>query len=107
MREIRKSGSEGGARQTNVSFLPLSLKRRFAAETWGMRTEALGSAEEAHRRWPKGRSEQGASKANDAPPTNPLVDRGHFPSTPSGASDKPSPHEPPRLSFIHPNSTPS
>ena len=24
MREIRKSGSEGGARQTNVSFLPLS-----------------------------------------------------------------------------------
>jgi len=25
MREICKSGSEGGARQTNVSFLPLSL----------------------------------------------------------------------------------
>jgi hypothetical protein len=25
MREIRKSGSEGGARQTNVSFLPLSI----------------------------------------------------------------------------------
>ena len=25
MREIRKSGSEGGARQTNVSFLPLSF----------------------------------------------------------------------------------
>ena len=25
MREIRKSGSEGGARQTNVSFLPLSM----------------------------------------------------------------------------------
>jgi hypothetical protein len=24
MREIRESGSEGGARQTNVSFLPLS-----------------------------------------------------------------------------------
>ena len=24
MREIRKFGSEGGARQTNVSFLPLS-----------------------------------------------------------------------------------
>jgi hypothetical protein len=24
MREICKSGSEGGARQTNVSFLPLS-----------------------------------------------------------------------------------
>ena len=26
MREIRKSGSEGGARQTNVSFLPLSAE---------------------------------------------------------------------------------
>ena len=34
MREICKSGSEGGARQTNVSFLPLSLRRRFAAEKW-------------------------------------------------------------------------
>ena len=30
MREIRKSGSEGGARQTNVSFLPLSLFREAA-----------------------------------------------------------------------------
>jgi hypothetical protein len=30
MREIRKSGSEGGARQTNVSFLPLSLFRAAA-----------------------------------------------------------------------------
>ena len=26
MREIRKSGSEGGARQINVSFLPLSAE---------------------------------------------------------------------------------
>ena len=41
--------------------------RRFAAEKWVMRTEALGSAKEAHRRWPEGRSEQGASKANDEP----------------------------------------
>jgi hypothetical protein len=31
-------------------------------------TEALGSGEEAHRRWPKGRSEQGASKAKHRPP---------------------------------------
>jgi hypothetical protein len=30
MREIRKSGSEGGARQTNVSFLPLSIERNLA-----------------------------------------------------------------------------
>ena len=45
-----------------------TTERRFAAEAWGMRTEALGSAKEAHRRWPEGRSEQGASKANDAPP---------------------------------------
>ena len=33
MREIRKSGSEGGARQTNVSFLPLSLFRAAAPFT--------------------------------------------------------------------------
>jgi len=30
-----------------------------------MPTEALGSAKEAHRRWPEGCSEQGASKAKD------------------------------------------
>ena len=30
MREIRKSGSEGGARQTNVSFLPLSGPADFS-----------------------------------------------------------------------------
>ena len=41
--------------------------RRFAAEEWVMPTEALGSAKEAHRRWPEGRSEQGASKAKDGP----------------------------------------
>ena len=33
MREIRKSGSEGGARQTNVSFLPLSPFRAVAPFT--------------------------------------------------------------------------
>jgi hypothetical protein len=33
-----------------------------------MPTEALGSAKEAHRRWPEGRSEQGASKAKEDPP---------------------------------------
>jgi hypothetical protein len=32
-----------------------------------MPTEALGSAKEAHRQWPEGRSEQGASKAKDGP----------------------------------------
>ena len=37
-------------------------------DIWVMRTEALGSAKEAHRRWPEGRSEQGVSKANDDPP---------------------------------------
>ena len=37
-------------------------------EIWVRPTEALGSAKEAHRRWPEGRSEQGASKAKDGPP---------------------------------------
>ena len=35
---------------------------------WDDTTEAQGGAEEAHRRWPEGRSEQGASKAKDLPP---------------------------------------
>jgi hypothetical protein len=43
------------------------LRRRCAAESWVMPTEALGSAKEAHRQWPEGRSEQGASKAKDGP----------------------------------------
>lgn len=29
------------------------------ADIWAMPTEALGSAKEAHRQWPEGRSEQG------------------------------------------------
>jgi hypothetical protein len=32
-----------------------------------MPTEALGSAKEAHRQWPEGRSKQGASKAKYGP----------------------------------------
>lgn len=35
MREIRKSGSEGGAGQTNVPFLPLSAIARQRATTPG------------------------------------------------------------------------
>jgi hypothetical protein len=31
-----------------------------AAQSWVKPTEAAGAAEEAHRRWPGGRSEQGA-----------------------------------------------
>jgi hypothetical protein len=37
-------------------------------EIWVRPTEAPGGAEEAHRRWPEGRSEQGASKAKADPP---------------------------------------
>ena len=47
--------------------LNLSSERRFAAEEWVMPTEATGVVEEAHCRWPKGRSEQGARKAKDEP----------------------------------------
>ena len=41
MREIRKSGSEGGAGQNNVPFLPLSLLKAksifqsLAGDNWG------------------------------------------------------------------------
>ena len=39
MREIRKSGSEGGARQTNVSFLPLSARRADACARDGKKSD--------------------------------------------------------------------
>jgi hypothetical protein len=44
------------------------LRGGGAFQSWVKPTEAAGGAQEAHRRWPEGRSEQGASKANDAPP---------------------------------------
>jgi hypothetical protein len=47
-----------------------------APRKWGIRTEALESAKEAHRQWPEGRSEKGASKANDAPPNFVMMSRG-------------------------------
>ena len=36
-------------------------------DIWVRPTEAPGGAEEAHRRWPEGRSEQGSSKAKADP----------------------------------------
>ena len=33
-----------------------------AVQSWVKPTEAAGGAEEAHRRWPEGRSEQGREK---------------------------------------------
>ena len=35
------------------------------ADIWAMPTEALGSAKEAHRRWPEGRSEQASCSESD------------------------------------------
>ena len=58
-----------------------SQKRRFAAETWGMR--------------------------DDAPPTTPRSTRGISPRLLVALAINHPPHEPPRLPFIHPNSTPS
>ena len=49
-----------GARESQTRAAP-PLK-------WDDTTEAQGGAEEAHRRWPEGRSEQGASKAKVIPP---------------------------------------
>ena len=43
---------------------PRLLSRKSTALT----TKPLGGGEEAHRRWPEGRSEQGASKAKQRPP---------------------------------------
>ena len=50
MREIRQSGSEGGARQTNASFLPLSGEQsvqhsgRLARNPLALRRRARQSA---------------------------------------------------------------
>jgi hypothetical protein len=54
---------EGDAPSAPI-FLNGAASPRESAAT----TEVLGSTEEAHRRWPEGRSEQGASKAKVNPP---------------------------------------
>lgn len=41
---------------------------RFAPEVGALTTETPGGGEEAHRRWPKGRSERGARKAKHRSP---------------------------------------
>ncbi len=38
-----------------------------AVQSWVKPTEAPGGAEEAHRRWPEGRSEQGREKGKGLP----------------------------------------
>ena len=48
----------------------------FRWEVWVKPTEVAGVAEEAHRRWPKGRSEQGARKAKVDPPRIHALPRG-------------------------------
>jgi hypothetical protein len=45
-------------------------------QMWALTTETPGGVEEAHRRWPEGRSERGASKAKHRPP---VVFRGVLP----------------------------
>ena len=59
---------DGDAQRIGWSRLCIQQRRRCAAEAWDDTTEAPGGAEEAHRRWPEGRSEQGASKAKVIPP---------------------------------------
>lgn len=48
----------------------------FGGDVWVKPTEATGVAEEAHRRWPKGRSEQGARKAKVYPTKIYAIPRG-------------------------------
>ena len=47
-------------------------------EIWVRPTKELGSAKEAHNRWPEGRSEQGASKAKVGPPRCSVDGGAHF-----------------------------
>jgi len=42
--------------------------RACARESTALTTKPPGGGEEAHRRWPEGRSERGASKAKQHPP---------------------------------------
>jgi hypothetical protein len=59
-----------------------------SVRSWVKPTEAPGGAEEAHRRWPEGLSEQGASKAKVDPPIHNALPRsrviweGHRPAWP-------------------------
>jgi len=41
---------------------------RLCAQITALTTKPLGGGEEAHRRWPEGRSERAASKAKQRPP---------------------------------------
>ena len=49
--------------------LPQSIRQRRASrKSTALTTKLPGGGEEAHRRWPEGRSERGASKAKQRPP---------------------------------------
>jgi hypothetical protein len=45
-----------------VGVVGAILRGGGAVQSWVKPTEAPGGAEEAHRRWPEGRSEQGREK---------------------------------------------
>jgi hypothetical protein len=50
-----------------VGVVGAILRGGGAVQSWVKPTKAPGGAEEAHRRWPEGRSEQGREKGKNLP----------------------------------------
>jgi len=71
LRAIAKNG-DGCSRESGApaARLPPSIRqsRACARKSTALTTKPPGGGEEAHRRWPEGRSERGASKAKQRPP---------------------------------------
>jgi hypothetical protein len=70
----------------NLSRKAASLIMAASPQMWALTTEPPGGVEEAHRRWPEGRSERGASKAKHRPP---VVFREALPRQPRSAGVPP------------------
>ena len=69
-----------------------SLIMAASPQMWALTTETPGGVEEAHRRWPEGRSERGLSKAKHGPPD---VFRGVLPRRPWSKNGSVEDAEPP------------
>jgi len=73
--ELRGAAAQIDSREGQRPRLPPSIRqgRVCARESTALTTKPPGGGEEAHRRWPEGRSEWGASKAKQRPPSRKIM----------------------------------
>ncbi len=72
-----------------VGVMGAILRGGGAVQSWVKPTEAPGEAEEAHRRWPRGRSEQGREKGKGLPSRVCALPRGSYLGEGSSSSHDP------------------